>query len=142
MSLYVLSVADLLLSKYHLPLIPNPHMLFNSFEFLIFFPVVTVLFFVLPHRFRWLMLLLASCFFYMFFKWEYILILLGTIVVDYYAGLLIEGAGEPGAAAAVSDHEPGGQHRGAGGVQVLQLHQRQHHRHRLAAGACTTRFLT
>jgi len=36
------------------------------------------------------MLLAASCFFYMFFKPEYILILAFTIVVDYYAGLLIE----------------------------------------------------
>lgn len=67
-------------------------MLFNSFEFLVFFPVVTVLFFILPHRFRWQLLLAASCFFYMFFKPEYILILAFTIVVDYYAGILIESA--------------------------------------------------
>src|SRR5690349_4140319 len=65
-------------------------MLFNSFEFLVFFVITTVLFFVLPHRLRWSLLLLASCFFYMFFKPEYILILAFTIVVDYYAGLLIE----------------------------------------------------
>lgn len=36
------------------------------------------------------MLLVASCFFYMFFKAIYILILGFTIVVDYYAGILIE----------------------------------------------------
>lgn len=64
-------------------------MLFNSFEFAIFFPVVTVLFFLLPHRFRWFLLLAASCFFYMYFKPIYILILGFTIVVDYYAGILI-----------------------------------------------------
>lgn len=64
-------------------------MLFNSFTFLLFFPFVTVMFFVLPHRFRWLFLLLASCFFYMFFKPEYILILGATIVVDYFAGIFI-----------------------------------------------------
>lgn len=64
-------------------------MLFNSFSFLLFFPIVTALYFVLPHRFRWFMLLLSSCVFYMFFIPEYILILLFTIVIDYYAGILI-----------------------------------------------------
>ncbi len=37
-----------------------------------------------------MLLLAASCFFYMFFKPEYILILAFTIVIDYYAGILIE----------------------------------------------------
>ena len=67
-------------------------MLFNSYEFLVFFPVVTVLFFLLPHRFRWLHLLLASCAFYMAFIPVYILILFLTIVIDYWAGILIENA--------------------------------------------------
>ena len=65
-------------------------MLFNSFEFLLFFPVVTLLFFLLPHKFRWMLLLAAACFFYMFFKPEYILILAFTIVIDYCAGILLE----------------------------------------------------
>lgn len=65
-------------------------MLFNSFSFLVFFPVVTTLYFVLPHKMRWLMLLCASCVFYMFFIPEYILILLFTIVIDYWAGILLE----------------------------------------------------
>jgi alginate O-acetyltransferase complex protein AlgI len=67
-------------------------MLFNSLQFLVFFPVVTALFFVLPHRFRWLLLLGASCVFYMAFVPAYIFILLFTIVIDYCAGLLIEAA--------------------------------------------------
>lgn len=70
-------------------------MLFNSFEFALFFPIVTVLFFVLPHRYRWFLLLMASCFFYMFFKPIYILILFFTIVIDYYAGLWIERQTDP-----------------------------------------------
>lgn len=65
-------------------------MLFNSFEFLYFFIVVTALYFFIPHKIRWMLLLAASCFFYMFFKPEYILILAFTIVIDYYAGILIE----------------------------------------------------
>src|SRR6476469_4591300 len=70
-------------------------MLFNSFAFAIFFPVVTILYFTLPHRFRWMLLLLASCIFYMAFVPIYILILAFTIVVDYIAGILIEGAEQP-----------------------------------------------
>src|ERR1044072_5873762 len=67
-------------------------MLFNSFEFLIFFPVVTALYFLLPQRLRWLHLLVASCIFYMAFIPIYILILAFTIVIDYIAGILIEDA--------------------------------------------------
>jgi len=64
-------------------------MLFNSFQFLIFFPVVTALYFLFPHRIRWALLLLASCVFYMAFIPAYILILAATIVVDYFAGIYI-----------------------------------------------------
>src|ERR1041385_7342710 len=67
-------------------------MLFNLIEFLIFFPVVTALFFLLPHAYRWLLLLVASCYFYMAFVPIYILILFFTISVDYIAGILIEQA--------------------------------------------------
>ncbi len=67
-------------------------MLFNSLQFLIFFPVVTTLYFVFPHKYRWLLLLIASCYFYMAFMPVYILILFGTIVIDYVAGIYIENA--------------------------------------------------
>ena len=70
-------------------------MLFNSIAFLLFFPVVTALYFLLPYRFRWMLLLAASCFFYMFFKPVYILILFFTIIIDYIAGILIENAEGP-----------------------------------------------
>jgi len=66
-------------------------MLFNSFAFCcVFFPLVTALYFVLPHRYRWALLLAASCWFYMAFVPVYILILGFTILVDYAAGILIE----------------------------------------------------
>ena len=67
-------------------------MLFNSLKFLVFFPVVTLLYFVLPHRWRWLLLLAASCAFYMAYIPLYILALAFTIVVDYAAGILMEDA--------------------------------------------------
>ncbi len=65
-------------------------MVFSSFEFLLFFPLVTLLYFIFPHRFRWVLLLIASCVFYAFFKWQYILILLFTIIIDYYAAIWID----------------------------------------------------
>ena len=64
-------------------------MLFNSIEFLVFFPLVTLLYFLTPFKQRWIPLLLASCIFYMFFIPAYIFILLFTIVIDYYAGIAI-----------------------------------------------------
>lgn len=65
-------------------------MLFNSFQFLYFFIVVTSLYFILPHNKRWLLLLVSSCYFYMAFVPIYILILAFTIFVDYYAAIFIE----------------------------------------------------
>jgi alginate O-acetyltransferase complex protein AlgI len=65
-------------------------MLFNSFEFLIFFPVVTILFYLLPHRYRWILLLASSCIFYCYFIPAYLLILLFIIGIDYFAAIQIE----------------------------------------------------
>lgn len=65
-------------------------MIFNSIEFVFFFIIVTITYFLLPHKFRWLLLLAASCYFYMAFVPIYILILGFTIVIDYFAGILIE----------------------------------------------------
>lgn len=65
-------------------------MLFNSWQFLIFFPAVTVLYFLAPHRVRWLLLLTASCVFYTAFIPVYLLVLAATITVDYIAALQIE----------------------------------------------------
>ncbi len=67
-------------------------MLFNSFQFLLFFPIVTVIYFLLPFRYRWLHLLISSCVFYTAFIPVYILILFLTIIVDYIAGILIANA--------------------------------------------------
>ncbi len=60
-------------------------MLFNSFEFLIFFPIVVAMYFALPYRWRWLLLLSASYYFYMCWKAEYALLIIASTVIDYYA---------------------------------------------------------
>jgi alginate O-acetyltransferase complex protein AlgI len=64
--------------------------LFNSWQFAIFFPFCVLAFFSLPHRFRWAWLLVSSIFFYAVYIPEYILILFLTIIVDYLAGIWIE----------------------------------------------------
>jgi len=64
-------------------------MLFNSIQFCFFFILVTTFYFILPHKYRWFLLLAASCYFYMVFVPIYILILGFTIVVDYFAGIYI-----------------------------------------------------
>jgi len=65
-------------------------MLFNSIEFCIFFILVTTVYFIIPHSIRWILLLLASCYFYMVFVPAYILILLVLIIIDYFTGIWIE----------------------------------------------------
>lgn len=68
-------------------------MLFNSFEFIfLFFPLVTVIYYLLGRQLKIIWLLFASCFFYMFFVPEYILILALAILIDYSAGIFIERA--------------------------------------------------
>jgi len=64
-------------------------MLFNSLQFVFFFIIVSLLYYTLRHRGRIWLLLLASCYFYMAFKPIYVLILLFTILVDYFAGIWI-----------------------------------------------------
>jgi D-alanyl-lipoteichoic acid acyltransferase DltB (MBOAT superfamily) len=65
-------------------------MLFNSLHFLLFLPVVVVLYYLLAHRYRWILIFAASCYFYMAFVPRYILILFFIIIIDYFSALAIE----------------------------------------------------
>ncbi len=65
-------------------------MLFNSIEFLFFFPLVTLGYFLTPGKWRWVLLLIASFWFYMSFIPWYVLILVLAIAVDYSAAIFIE----------------------------------------------------
>lgn len=64
-------------------------MLFNSFEFLIFFPLVTLVYFLLPGRIQWVWLLAMSYFFYMNWHAEYALLMAACTVVTYACGLAV-----------------------------------------------------
>ena len=65
-------------------------MVFNSFAFLIFFPVVLLLYRVLPKKVRWVMLLASSYYFYMSWQPDLIYLILFTTVVSYVCSLAIE----------------------------------------------------
>lgn len=65
-------------------------MLFNSFSFLLFFPVVTLIYFLVPHKIRYLWLLGASYFFYMSWNPKYALLIATSTVITYLSGLLID----------------------------------------------------
>ena len=65
-------------------------MLFNSLTFLVFALIVIPLFFMLAHKHRWKMLLLASCIFYMYLIPIYILVLFAIITIDYFAAIQIQ----------------------------------------------------
>ena len=62
-------------------------MLFNSIEYLIFFPLVVAIYFSIAPKRRWAVLLAASYFFYMYWKPSYALLLVTSTVVDYVAAL-------------------------------------------------------
>jgi D-alanyl-lipoteichoic acid acyltransferase DltB (MBOAT superfamily) len=62
-------------------------MLFNSIEFLIFFAVVITAYFILKSKHRWILLLAASYYFYMSWNPAYIILIILSTVVDYFAGL-------------------------------------------------------
>ncbi len=62
-------------------------MLFNSIDFLIFLPLVVVAFYLIPKKYRWVMLLAASYYFYMCWKWQYIFLIILSTMIDYIAGL-------------------------------------------------------
>ena len=65
-------------------------MLFNSIDFLIFFPIVTLLYFLIPHRFRYIWLLIASYYFYMAWNPVYALLMLTSTFITYLSGILID----------------------------------------------------
>ena len=65
-------------------------MLFNSYGFLVFFPIVVVIYFLLPKKISYLWLLAASYYFYMGWNAKYALLLLVSTTITYVSGMLIQ----------------------------------------------------
>jgi len=69
-------------------------MLFNSLDFFLFFIVVFVLQWLLPHRPRNLLLLAASYFFYGCWDWRFLSLIIISTLVDFYCGRAIADNGD------------------------------------------------
>lgn len=65
-------------------------MLFNSISFLVFFPVVTLLYFVIPEKLKKIWLLVASYYFYMSWNVQYGFLILLSTAITYLCGRLVE----------------------------------------------------
>src|SRR5438876_918811 len=64
-------------------------MVFNSFSYLIFFPTLVAVYFLTTPRFRWIVVLFGSYFFYMSWKPNYGLLLFFTSLIDWLLAILI-----------------------------------------------------
>ena len=63
---------------------------FNSINFMIFFPVVLALYFVIPKALRQIWLLAASYYFYMSWNARYALLIAASTLITYVSGIAIE----------------------------------------------------
>lgn len=65
-------------------------MLFNTLAYAVFLPVVFILYWVIPAKYRWILLLAASYYFYMSWNYKYVVLILFTTLVSYAAALFLE----------------------------------------------------
>lgn len=65
-------------------------MLFNSLNFLIFFPIVLFIYYIVPKKMKQFWLLAASYYFYMCWNAKYIVLMLFSTIITYVSGLIIE----------------------------------------------------
>ncbi len=64
-------------------------MLFNSLDFMVFFPIVVLVYFVIPKKIRYIWLLIASYYFYMCWNVEYALLIGVSTIITWISGLLL-----------------------------------------------------
>ena len=65
-------------------------MIFNSLHFLIFFPIVVGIYYLIPQKIRMYWLLVVSYYFYMCWNVKYVMLLLFSTIVTYVSGVLLE----------------------------------------------------
>lgn len=70
-------------------------MTFVSPDYVIFFAVVVPLFFALPHRWRWVLLLVVSYYFYGYYNFWYLPLIVLTTAVNFFAARAIAGSDSP-----------------------------------------------
>ncbi|NBI89225.1 MBOAT family protein, partial [Lachnospiraceae bacterium] len=64
-------------------------MVFNSTSFLIFFPIVVLVYFIMPRKIRYIWLLIASYYFYMSWNAKYAILIGFSTIITYLSGLCI-----------------------------------------------------
>lgn len=67
-------------------------MLFNSIHFMLFFPIVTLMYFLITPKVRWVWLLISSYYFYMCWNPKYAILMGFSTIVTYFSGILISNA--------------------------------------------------
>lgn len=72
-------------------------MLFNSIDFLIFLPIVLIIYYIVPGKYKHIWLLISSYYFYMCWNAKYALLILVSTVITYFSGILLKKAGETAA---------------------------------------------
>lgn len=65
-------------------------MSFGSISFLLFMIAVFLIYWEIPHKFRWVLLLIANIFFYGCFDVKYLFVLLAITIVSYVTGIWLE----------------------------------------------------
>ena len=65
-------------------------MQFNSIHFMVFFPIVLAIYFIIPMKMRKIWLLVASYYFYMSWNPKYAILIITSTVLTYLSGILIE----------------------------------------------------
>lgn len=65
-------------------------MSFNSVDFLVFFPVVILVYYIIPRKIRYIWLLIASYYFYMSWNPKYVFLLALSTVLTWFTGWIVE----------------------------------------------------
>lgn len=65
-------------------------MLFNSLTYAIFLPLVFILYWNLPYKYRWILLLISSYYFYMSWSIKYVGLIVFTTAVSFFSAILID----------------------------------------------------
>lgn len=65
-------------------------MLFNSLTYAIFLPIVFCFYWLLKANYRWLLLLTASYYFYMSWNVKYVVLILFTTTISFFAAIFLE----------------------------------------------------
>lgn len=69
-------------------------MLFNSLQYAVFLPIVFALYWIVPHKWRWIVVLISSYYFYMCWNAKYLLLILFITGISFLGALGVEAASE------------------------------------------------